>query len=413
MKRLSKCLGILILTLTMTAGLYANGINLNGNGSKAIAMGGAFVGLADDYSAVYWNPAGLTQMKDTTLAFFATNVIPKATYKLAALGIDAENESKMYPSPGIGFFKPLSPNVVVGVYAYVPSGIGSEWDGNDLKVLSGGMAYKWKSQIGIFAFSPAIAVKFTEQISFGLALNLDYGMMKLKRPVPVGQYEEDLKGLSFGATFGLLFKPIDVLSIGLSLKTPMKPSLSGDAKMPGVTAFGLPAQDDAERKVTMPLWFGAGLCFKPLENLTFTLDAQYTNWKKLKNIPITYTHPGWKANFETGSNMVLNWKDALQWRFGAEFWLSHAFALRAGFYTDPIVSPIDTHNILLPEHEYTWVTFGFGFKSPSGNLTLDVAVEYGMGKDITVSFAQAGATGMPGTFGAKILVPNLALTIRL
>jgi len=36
--------------------------NESGVGIKAQAMGNAFVGVADDYSALYWNPAGLTQL---------------------------------------------------------------------------------------------------------------------------------------------------------------------------------------------------------------------------------------------------------------------------------------------------------------------------------------------------------------
>ncbi len=34
-----------------------------GQGARALGMGGAFVGLADDVSAVWWNPAGLTQLE--------------------------------------------------------------------------------------------------------------------------------------------------------------------------------------------------------------------------------------------------------------------------------------------------------------------------------------------------------------
>ncbi|MEL6820650.1 MAG: hypothetical protein AAFP70_02720, partial [Calditrichota bacterium] len=34
-----------------------------GVGSRAEAMGGAYVGLANDYSALYWNPAGLASLK--------------------------------------------------------------------------------------------------------------------------------------------------------------------------------------------------------------------------------------------------------------------------------------------------------------------------------------------------------------
>ncbi|UCB52720.1 MAG: PorV/PorQ family protein [Candidatus Zixiibacteriota bacterium] len=40
-----------------------------GLGGRAVAMGGAFVGLADDATAIYWNPAGLAGLKDTELSF--------------------------------------------------------------------------------------------------------------------------------------------------------------------------------------------------------------------------------------------------------------------------------------------------------------------------------------------------------
>jgi hypothetical protein len=40
-----------------------------GLGGRAVAMGGAFVGLADDATAIYWNPAGLASVSSTELSF--------------------------------------------------------------------------------------------------------------------------------------------------------------------------------------------------------------------------------------------------------------------------------------------------------------------------------------------------------
>ena len=37
--------------------------NFAGVGVRAMGMGGAFVGVADDFTAMYWNPAGLAQMQ--------------------------------------------------------------------------------------------------------------------------------------------------------------------------------------------------------------------------------------------------------------------------------------------------------------------------------------------------------------
>ena len=58
-------------------------------------MGGAFVGLADDYSAVYWNPAGITQIKGMEVTIEGHDVVSLASregfvayYGYGALGTD-------------------------------------------------------------------------------------------------------------------------------------------------------------------------------------------------------------------------------------------------------------------------------------------------------------------------------------
>ena len=81
MRSFHKTLIISVLSLALTAGLFSNGLSLNGVGSRASAMGTAYVGLADDWSAVFFNPAGLIQMKEDNLSLFITNIMPSGTYK--------------------------------------------------------------------------------------------------------------------------------------------------------------------------------------------------------------------------------------------------------------------------------------------------------------------------------------------
>ena len=40
----------------------AGGFEGPGLGARAESMGGAFIGVADDWTAIYWNPAGLAQL---------------------------------------------------------------------------------------------------------------------------------------------------------------------------------------------------------------------------------------------------------------------------------------------------------------------------------------------------------------
>jgi len=57
-----------ILTYTVSADVdfdYLHGSDLGiGIGARAISMSGAFTAVADDASAVFWNPAGLAQLAD-------------------------------------------------------------------------------------------------------------------------------------------------------------------------------------------------------------------------------------------------------------------------------------------------------------------------------------------------------------
>ena len=51
----------LILVILLTVSLNARW-NITGAGARAAGMGGAFIGVADDATAVVWNPGGLTQL---------------------------------------------------------------------------------------------------------------------------------------------------------------------------------------------------------------------------------------------------------------------------------------------------------------------------------------------------------------
>jgi long-chain fatty acid transport protein len=160
-------------------------------------MGGAFVGLANDYTAIYWNPAGLTQTQKNFIGAFVTDIIPMGTYKFATALVDAKTKSNHYLAPNLmGSFRfNFSEKLTVGLGVFVPAGIGAEWDGNDLKNLSAGDNLEWMSKIGVITISPAAAYKVTDQLSLGVALNIFYGMFDLKNPVVAGghgyQYSEE------------------------------------------------------------------------------------------------------------------------------------------------------------------------------------------------------------------------------
>ncbi len=412
MRKKTKAIFILIMGIALTFSLFSNGLNLNSVGTKAATMGGAFIGLADDYSAVFWNPAGLTQMKSQNFAVYGSFIMPEATYKLPVLGIDATTKSTVYPSGAFGYFKPLSEKLVVGFLVYVPAGAGTEWDGNDLANLPGmnGRSFEWKSMVGMVSFSPTVAYKINDMVSVGATINFDYGMLDFNTP-GFGQYSEELTGTGIGATFGLMIKPSDMLSIGLTYKTPVKISAEGEVTMEGAPLLGLPgltASATGTREITWPMWFGAGIALKPMDNLTITADIQYTNWKELDEIDISFDNKWWNLLFAQAFKFHLNWDNTIQYRFGFEYLLNESIAIRGGYYYDPSPSPAETLSILLPEVTYNAFTFGVGYKS--GGLTLDLGFEYLKGQE--VECPMTSELGMPGYHNVNIMAPNFAISYR-
>ena len=93
-----------MLTLFAVSSLIANGLSLNSIGPRALGMGGAMVGLADDPTAIYWNPAGLAG-QNSSLYAFGTDIIPFGTYDANSsdfghppdiFKIDAKTETNHY-----------------------------------------------------------------------------------------------------------------------------------------------------------------------------------------------------------------------------------------------------------------------------------------------------------------------------
>lgn len=67
--------------LLFTAGLsVAQDLNLIGAGARAEGVGGAFIGIADDATAIVWNPAGLTQLERTEASVVTRFIMEKEEY---------------------------------------------------------------------------------------------------------------------------------------------------------------------------------------------------------------------------------------------------------------------------------------------------------------------------------------------
>jgi len=384
-----KSLFTILLILVLSVSVMANGLSLNSVGTRALGMGGAFVGLANDPTAIYWNPAGLAG-QNSSIMLFATDIIPMATYKTpdgtpAQFAIDAKTKTNHYIGPNAFFIYSMD-DLSLGLGAFVPAGLGAEWDKADF-------GFETMSKIGVFSISPSIAYRLNDQLSVGVSANVFYGMMEMKRAVDDGtgtgtmiQYAEDLSGLGFGATIGLKYNVSKQFSLGVTFRTPIKVAFDGDATSG-------PIDMNVERDIEWPTWIGFGAAYHVSDNWTLVFDGQYTDWSALKELETksSFTHP-LAGPTEVTEKTELKWESKLQIRLGTEYQLNDDLALRGGYYYDPAPSPDETLVILFPSSTNHVVTAGFGYTMEA--LSFDFSLEYLMGAERDIEANTTNA--MPG-----------------
>ncbi|MBC7361569.1 MAG: outer membrane protein transport protein [Candidatus Aminicenantes bacterium] len=427
-KLIRKIVGSLMILLLFSGLAMANGLNLNGLGTKAVAMGGAFIGLADDFSLVYWNPAGAGFLRQPLFGTYLNDLIPTNRYQLTmppGLAMDAKTKLSHYLGFLAGYYRPLSDCLVLGIGVYTPAGLGANWKGEDFKEMSAGVAYDWTSKIGMISISPLVAWKINDRISVGATFNLNYGMFSLKRwagememePgvfVDLGQYEESLHGWGWGLTLGILVKPADWLSAGLTVKTPSTIKFKGTASMFSLGYLGYPDSSEVKRNIKWPWFVGGGLALKPKVGVTLTADLQWTGWSVIKNMTTTYLDPVWMMMMTESGNdhVVMDWKDSLQVRFGLEYKVTSNLALRAGYYSDPSPAPDYSLNILLPSFDFQVAAVGFGYEWKGLSVTWGLEYLSGKKREVTLEeLMTAGTLGqaMAGTYRMHLIVPSLSV----
>lgn len=427
----------LLVVFAVAGAAFGNGVSLNSPGTRAISMGGAYIAHVDDYSAPYWNPAGLMKTEGMQASFFITDLVPMAKYEYDAYAIDAEAVTNHHFAPNFSFLWTcmLKDDMRMGLSMIVPAGLGVEWEGEDFLAFNGPSIlgvdpssgdyiynqfqdpFEWESGIGVVNFALSAAKSFGDKLDAGVALNFAYGMMTMKRGIDSysnvtgaygggdtmldTQYEEESSGIGFGLGLGVQYMLNDKIDLGFSLRTPTKIAFSGDAKF-GATEM------EFDRDISWPLWVGAGMAYQAMDNLKLAFDVQWSQWSETQDV-LT-------AEYENGveDDLTLMWEDAVQIRFGAEYWMNENLALRAGFYLDPAPGVAETQTILIPQADYNVIAGGVGYKF-NEKFTFDFALEYLIGSELEVTDADKDVydVAMPGKHNINIFVWSLAVNYMI
>ncbi|MEN8192015.1 MAG: outer membrane protein transport protein, partial [Bacteroidota bacterium] len=334
-----KLLQLITITTLISVQVFASGFQINEHGARGMAMAGAYTALALDGSALYYNPAGLSQLSGTQFMLGTTLISPSAAFRGVTPNIDEYNmESALFTPINLYITHQLSEKMTFGFGVNNQYGLGSKWEEDWI-----GKYLAIDTEIQTFYFTGGASYKLSDAFSIGATFSYVYGNVTILKKNPLtpfqGDAEIDLEGTagSYAYSAGLLFTPSDVLSIGLDFRSGTSMNFSGTAEVIAPQAL-LDAQQipngSVEAPLTLPYNATIGIALKPSDALTISLDYQYVGWSSYDKMEITFEDFLNEEGDPYVSTAIRDYTDGSIVRLGMEYSLNENFDLRSGILYD-------------------------------------------------------------------------------
>jgi long-chain fatty acid transport protein len=308
-----------IMLAALTSAAFGFGFRLGDQDAAATARGLAFAATADNPSAIFYNPAGITQLDGLTSRLGAYGINLESHYT-SPDGDSYTSKDTLHavPQTFVTYKNPDYP-VAIGFGSYSPWGLSLKYRDNvPFRTISreGGITF--------MAFNPVIALQVSRTFSVGVGATINYAKAEFQRgilePGDTFRFKGDGEAIGFNA--GLLWQPTPQHSFGLryhgatplefhghsraklsdaqrakirtankairSIKEQLAP-YGQDAIDSTLASYGLPqdeipdnyAEEDADVKIHFPQIVTFGYSFRPRPDWNIELDIDWTDWDSL------------------------------------------------------------------------------------------------------------------------------------
>jgi len=384
--------------------------------NSASGIGNAFAGgaaIAEDASTVWYNPAGMTRLKDRQLVVsghyihpsFTASVNSASTVFGSPIGGGGGEAGEPALVPNLYGTYPVTGRFTLGAGMNAPFGLATDYDST-----WAGRYHALRSDIKTVNVNLAGAFKFNDALSAGAGINYQQLEAELTQAVdfftlctagtflsipgaincaagggfsqPInsndGKAKVAAKGDAWGYNLGVLAQLGDT-RLGLAYRSKMKYKLDGSLDItapPSVPSALLTnpnfrlVDSGARADVTLPSTLSLSIYQELGRGWAVIADVTRTNWKDLPELRIMFD------SGQADSVVTLNLKDVYRYAFGATYKPNGSWVLRAGVALDrsPVTSASD-RTPRLPDSDRRWLSVGAGLQA-SAKLNLDFGYTY-------------------------------------
>jgi long-chain fatty acid transport protein len=402
------CLAFFLAVLLRVLPALAQPPRIQNQGAAASGMGNAFAAQADDASALYYNPAGMTQLHG--IQFMSGSVFVGGTTNFTSpTGAEVTGDrggSVAWPPPThaylIANLKDLGITLLgdttVGIGVTVPFGVLIRYPENG--PFRTAVTFATNPLLDI---KPTIAYKLNDYLSFGLGADIytyaslfgegQVEQISICSPTcaaitgtPVGSKVELFgKDTAAGFNVSMMYTPLrnedrlPIANIGLVYRSQATLHLTGGFLSNGALV------SDARATFVLPQIYSGAIAIWPIRNRErewkLELDVDYVGWKSVRNLDVILA---------TGARIPQDqqWTNAYTVMVGTEYkWLNlermpgWVVALRGGYMNQQTQIPDRTFNPAIASANAHIPSFGLGFlcKEAGSVLGLFKCGEVGIG----------------------------------
>ncbi len=418
MKKISSALAIAAV-LGFSVQANAAGYQLTEYSTTGLGRSFAGAGLVgDDYSAVAYNPAGMsyTTRNGAQLGFSTVGI--RSTAKGTA-GTTSGKESpyivRVLPH-GFAQYR-LNDRTVLGLGIYTPFGLATDYKNGWF-----GKTHAGRSEIQTVNVSPALSVNVTDSIALGASVNLQHARADLTSEVEAqGQYlggKAHLRGhdTSLGYTLGATWEPVkNKTRLGVSYRSKVVHDLKGkntvsDAGML-YRLFDLNGTNNIHTKITTPETVTLSAWQRLTDKWSVSATARWTRWSQFKDLNIYYDEPHPVTHLTVTSATHEHWRNTWFYSLGADYQYCKNLIFRfGGAYDQSVVKGPEYRTARIPDGRRIWTSLGFSYMK--NNWQLDGGYAHLFVKDVKARHKSEGMSDFDAKYSSNANLFSLAVQYK-
>ncbi|HKI84962.1 MAG TPA: outer membrane protein transport protein [Candidatus Krumholzibacteria bacterium] len=417
---------------------WAAGFNIYEMGSRATALGGAFTATADDPSAIFFNPAGLSfQPEGWQLSLNVSPLHPESKFTRSAGATALSYPGDVQSATAGKWFFPTGAYLSykqgdwsAGFGVFTPFGLGVDWDRKDTFA---GRPLSSNAEIQGYYLSPVVSYQPHRRLALSIGAHAVITHLTLENiaTANLGTGADDLNiadvkingtsHVSMGLAAALMYKPIDPLTLGLNYKMGVTNKFRGaDATV----TQRLTGSQSIDAAVTAALGSKLGTqgVSGDLDFPDLLMSAVRYEFSPRFALEADYVLVGWSTfdqvtlEFADGSSETLteNYENAWQIRVGGEYRHSDQLRFMAGYVHDTTPQPTGSISPLLPDANRNDYSLGVTWTSRDGRYDLTggyMLVEFEDRNTIENGVGQ-NYDGLDGAYSSRAHIITLGYTRR-